>query len=188
MIDLVVIVLFLAIVSFGLGIYFRVAEYDILAADRVWERIAPNAKAIVSNDAYSDRVAFDISMFSVLAGCGCFTNAMLVIWFKTAVLRMSPGKVSGNPLAPELNALPEDLRGNVLELFNDMMLFDSLHAPILGRVCRVIYREAFSRKLYRPNLSDQAQTNIVLLMAMAAEDVVAKKAKEEMPQGNLIAA
>jgi hypothetical protein len=68
----------LTVISLGLGLYFRVAEYDILAADKVWDRIAPAAQAIVDDDSIPDSIAGDVTAFAMLSGCGCFTSVMLI--------------------------------------------------------------------------------------------------------------
>jgi hypothetical protein len=55
------------------------------------------------------------------------------------------------------------------------MLFDSLHSPIFGRICRIIYREKFSRTKYRTVQSPEREEQEIARIAIAAETVFAKE-------------
>lgn len=137
---------FLAVVSLALGFYFRIAEYDILESDRVWDRIAPASLAIVEDESVPDELAMIVTAFSMLAGCGCFVNAIL---FETAKRKLGVSKAStSNSLDAKVSELSDESRHALFNLLRDLVLFDSLHAPILGRLCRAIHHRQLRRIEY----------------------------------------
>jgi hypothetical protein len=140
-----IIVVLLALTLLG-GLYYRVAELDILASEKVWDRISSNVKLVIDNDVYPDDVVKDISIFSIMTGCGCFTTGALLGWVsqKFFVRKEPDGDLWGS-----ISLLNDGDRHTLSAIMNDLMLFDSLHSPILGRCFRFLYRDVFRRADYR---------------------------------------
>lgn len=167
---------FLAAISFALGMYFRIAEYDVLASDKVWERIAPAAQAIVDNEEVPDEIAAMVADFAMLTGCGCFVNSVLAHALKTKLgLRVQVDQ-DAHRVRAQIADLKPDVRHTLANLLQDLLIFDSLHAPLLGRLCRVLNREEFSRDRYRsPSPSPAVEQEVIFRITSAAEAIIERK-------------
>ncbi|ASJ90264.1 hypothetical protein [Porphyrobacter sp. CACIAM 03H1] len=167
---------FLAATSFVLGIYFRIAEYDVLASEKVWERIAPAAQSIVDNDKVPDEIAAMVAAFAVMTGCGCFVNSVLVHSLKTKLGVRARVDDDADRVKEQVAALDPDVRHALANLLQDLLIFDSLHAPIFGRLCRVLNREDFARDKYRlPPSSPAVEREVIFRITTAAEPIIERK-------------
>lgn len=177
----IAVIFLLAAISFGFGLYFRIAEYDVLASDKVWDRIVPAAKTLVDDERLPDTVAATITMFSMATGCGCFVRILVfdAIRDKLKSLLHIAFKSHIEP-DHDLDALPEFLKHDVFKLLEDLILFDSLHSPILGRACRVMHRTKFARSKYRRVETPEQEIREIAMITTAFERVVAKKSDPDL--------
>lgn len=166
---------FLAAVSLLLGLYFRIAEYDVLASDQVWERIAPASLAIVNDERVPDEIAAVVAAFSMMTGCGCFVNSVLADTFK-AKFGITARSADAAGLSKKIASLDDETKHLLANLLQDLLIFDTLHAPLLGRLCRVLNRSQFSRAKYRPkNLDPDSEQAVIIRLTYAAELTIERK-------------
>jgi hypothetical protein len=129
------------------GFYYRIAEQDVLASQQVWDRLADKVKAMIDDDEFPDEMANDMVIFSLLAGCGCFTVVTVKQWLRSKLRRRKA--LPDADIAAMFELMTDERRHKFSAIMTDLMLFDSLHAPITGRLLRAIYRDQFRRAAYR---------------------------------------
>lgn len=167
---------FFVAISFGLGLYFRIAEYDVLASEKVWERIAPAALAIVDDEGVPDEIAAMVAAFSMLTGCGCFVNSVLIDSIKSRLGFSIAAAAEDLRAREQIGDLAPEVRHALALLLQDLLIFDSLHAPILGRLCRVLNRDEFSRDRYRRKTANpEKEREVIFRITTAAETAIERK-------------
>lgn len=184
----VIIVAFFAATSLVLGIYFRIAEFDVLASDKVWDRIAPASHKIVSDERVPDELAEIVTAFTMLAGCGCFVNGLMMGGVKRSFGFDEKLEKDDLKLKDSIAALDDDTQRLLSNLLQDLLLFDSLHAPILGRISRWLNPEKFKRIDYKTFPADSSdEREFIFRITHEAEATIEKK-QQTRPHGSPVAA
>jgi hypothetical protein len=146
------------LITLLVGFYYRIAEQDILASQQVWDRLADKVKVMIDDDEFPDEMANDMAIFSLLAGCGCFTGVAVRQWMLSKALRR---KLLPDPnVAVMFEDMTDERRHKFSAIMTDLMLFDSLHAPVMGRLLRAIHRDQFRRAAYRTQTVECSESDV----------------------------
>ena len=143
------------LVTLLIGFYYRIAEQDIIASQQVWDRIVDKVKSVIDDDEFPDEMAKDMAIFSLLAGCGCFTAVTVRQWISIKLIGRKT--VADRNIAAMFESMTDERRHKFSEIMTDLMLFDSLHAPIIGRLLRAIYHDQFRRAAYRTQAVESSE-------------------------------
>lgn len=146
------------LVTLLIGFYYRIAEQDVLASQQVWDRIVDKVKLLIDDDEFPDEMANDMAIFSLLAGCGCFTTVTVKQWILSTFFGRKT--VADPDVAVMFEDMTDERRHKFSAIMTDLMLFDSLHAPIMGRMLRAIHRDQFRRAAYRTNTAERSDSDV----------------------------
>jgi hypothetical protein len=131
----------LAAISFALGWYFRQIEAGIAESLPLWDQLIANVNLLVSDPATPDEIAEDVSIYADLAGCGCFVGSLV----RDLLIRDLARKYrEEKDSADHLRALTSSQKRLLGLIMRDVLLFDSLHMPILGRLFRWMIKQSLA--------------------------------------------
>lgn len=135
------ILLALVALTFGLGAYFRAAENGVIESAKIWDRLRSNLEIAATRESIPFEVSRDLLKFGTIAGCGCFTNAMLLD-LVNAVLRRGrprpPQSEKSRRIAGRFQQLSIEDKAIVAAIVKDVILFDSHHLVVRGAIIRFV--------------------------------------------------
>lgn len=162
-----IIIAALVAASQAAGSLFRLKERDLLEAEKIWPRVHARLVSIIDADAFPDSIAENVTVFSAIAGCGCFTRQMLLTW---AMKKIGLKRAQDRPV-PEIQRLSEHQRHELGLLLRDLILLDSYYVWFSGRLLRTLKHHELTKEAVRPRA---AETKGVRRMMVSASAVASR--------------
>ncbi len=134
---IIAVVVFLTGLTLAGGFYLRRAAMYLEAAEGVWTQLIGNVETFIADPDVPDQVARDVVVFAAVAGCGCFTRALLWDVISRGITRNFARRPSSEGFVKQLNGQQLQLLRSILA---DVIRFDTLNAPVLGLLARSIMK------------------------------------------------